>query len=103
MQNVTGTLITLKELKDLGCTINDDYSYRSGLTCANSQHISWIQNNMNSSFWTRSAVLNEESSIWGVSGQNLEKFHYSSLYIVAVRPVITISKEELKKYVSSET
>ena len=95
--NLTGTLITLAELKGLGCTINDDYSYTTGLTCANSKHKSWLVNGKY--WWTRSAESTNSNDIWIVcKSGTLSYDNYGSRYgsgYVSVRPVITISKSIL--------
>ena len=91
---LTGTLITLNELKSLGCTINDDYSYTSGLTCENSEHKSWLANDAR--WWTRSAQSSGTGGgVWVVYGQGkLDTRFYNDLSY-GVPPVITISKSVL--------
>ena len=89
---LSGTLITLAELKSLGCTINDDYSFTSGLTCANSENAYWLVNGQY--WWTRSARAGNSELIWCVTnGGYLGIDYYDSDR--GVRPVITISKEAL--------
>ncbi len=92
--NITGTLITLADLKSFGCTINDDYSYTSGLTCANSKHKSWLVNGKY--WWTRSATPSNSNDIWIVcKSGTLSYDNYGTRYgsgYVGVRPVITIPK-----------
>ena len=100
---ISGTLITLTELKSLGCTINDDYSYSDGLTCANSSNKLWLVNGQ--SWWTRSANADDNGSIWYVNasgglGSNSVKYYHQW---AGVRPVITVPIEiaryySLKKY-----
>ena len=88
---LSGNLITLTELKSLGCTIQDDYSYTGNETCANSKYISWLSNG--GSTWTRSAVSNEANHVWVLGVINLEKdpLHAGE----GIRPIITISKDVL--------
>ena len=89
---LTGNLISLTELKAIGCTINDDYSYTNGLTCLNSIHSSWI---INGQLWyTRSPYSIGPYDAWVVtpSGGLSYDYLYSS-----IRPVITVSKETLEK------
>ena len=90
--NLSATLITLSQLKELGCTINDDYSYTKGLTCANSEHSAWLVNEQG--WWTRSATSVNANLIWLVEdGGDFLVFSYS--HECGVRPLITISKDAL--------
>ena len=95
---LSGNLITLTELKGLGCTINDDYSHMSGLTCANSSYKTWLVNGQY--WWTRSALSSNSTYVWFV---HPDDHLYSIDYFVSngVRPVITISKEALKDYLKT--
>ena len=88
---LTGNLITVTELGELGCTIRADYSYVSGLTCANSANASWIVNGQG--YWTRSTEPRSRDGVWDVhaSGDLYVNF-YSNYHDYGVRPVITISK-----------
>ena len=86
---LTGNLITVTELGELGCTISDDYSYVSGLTCSTSANASWIVNGQK--YWTRSAYPNTSFYVWYVyTSGDLDNYYY--YYSFGVRPVITISK-----------
>lgn len=90
---VSGDFITLTELKGLGCTINDNYSYTSGLSCKNSSYATWLANGQ--FWWTRSATSTTPEGVWTVNGGGrFNANYYSDLY--GVRPVITISKNTLK-------
>ena len=90
--SIAGNLITLAELKALGCTINDDYSYSDGLTCANSSNASWLLNGQ--SWWTRSAYAVYGNNVWIVfSDDSLRTTDYRTTR--GVRPVITISKSNV--------
>ena len=92
--NLSATLITLSQLKELGCTINDDYSYTKGLTCANSEHSAWLVNEQG--WWTRSVTsVNNADWVWLVE-DNGDFLLFPYNYRCGVRPVITISKEALK-------
>ena len=77
--------------------LNDDYSYTTGLTCANSKHKSWLVNGKY--WWTRSAESTNSNDIWIVcKSGTLSYDNYGSRYgsgYVSVRPVITISKSIL--------
>ncbi len=95
--NITGTLMTLSQLKDLGCNINDDYIHAIGgiPICADSEHISWLANGQR--WWTRSAHPLEDKRIWRLNGSGLlySNFNYD---FVPVRPVITMSRNVLKGF-----
>ena len=90
--SISGDLITLKELKDLGCTISDDYSYIIGLTCNASSYKAWLVNEQ--SWWTRS--VGNDIHVWCVQ----EDGSLTTILLVAnysgIRPIITISKETLR-------
>ena len=90
---VTGDLITLKDLEELGCTVPSDYAWGSGeWNCYDSPY-GWIANGQY--WWTRSVFSTGSSSVWCV-------FPNGYLYVIGyfnhrgVRPVITISKETLR-------
>ena len=86
---LTGTLITMTELKSLGCKINDDYSYVSSLTCANAGYRSWLVNGQY--WWTRSANPLGSFYVWTVyDAGSLRAFDYKQPR--GIRPVITMSK-----------
>ena len=90
---ISGNLITLKELKLLGCSIKDDYTYISGLTCANSMHKSWLVNNQ--SWWTRSVNSPYSNDVWMMRA-DASLHSDNNDYKYGIRPVITISKYILK-------
>lgn len=94
--SITGDLITLRELKSLGCTISDDYSYTSGLTCSNSEYKTWLVNSQY--WWTRSASSSSPISVWMMNYfGNLSTSSYNdSMGGNGVRPTITVSKEMLR-------
>ena len=96
ISSISGNLITLAQLKELGCTINDDYRRTSGLTCANSKHADWLITNQN--WWTRSVVTSNSWNLWVVlsSVKSGELFIYDYSDGRIIRPVITISKSDLK-------
>ena len=90
--SLSGNLITLTELKSLGCTIKDDYTFESDLTCKNSKYISWIANGQR--WWTLSAYSSRNDFVWFVyNGGSLSCYTYTELH--GIRPVITISKNVL--------
>ena len=97
--SVTGDLITLKQLKSLGCTISEDYSYNETSNCDDSPYYDWLINS--DGWWTKSAVSNHTTGIWfvGVRGAvYANDYHYSR---GGIRPVITVSKEKLKDYINT--
>ena len=91
---LSGTLITVAELGDLGCTVPSDYAWGSGgWTCANSDNAEWLVNGQY--WWTRSADPDDSNLVWYVNGDGgLSSNGYFSGYY-GVRPVITISKSAL--------
>ncbi len=90
--NVVGNLVTLAELKELGCTIQDDYSEAG--TCSNSPYASWLVNKQD--WWTRSVITSIPDYIWFVrpNGDFFTDYDRN----IGVRPIITISKETLKNF-----
>ena len=115
--NLTGNLITLYELKNLGCTISDDYSasessglkpgsstedpgeIREKLSCNESLYANFLINGQN--WLTRSACSNlTPSHVWAVSYEGelqTKNVIFSQGGKIPVRPIITISKEALEK------
>ena len=61
--NITGDLITVKQLKSLGCTIQaTNYTFSDGDTCTDSPYADWLVENY-SSYWTKSAWSNDEYTL----------------------------------------
>ena len=90
--NLTGNLITLTELKNLGCTINDNYAPDDEMTCANSKYSSWLVNGQY--WWTRSASPRYLEEVWIMLDDGfMNNYFYHDA--VGIRPIITISKEAL--------
>ena len=94
--SLTATFISLRELKSLGCIINDNYKFASGLTCANSPYKDWLINGQN--MWTRSVCssFSPGNRIWLMD-------YAGGLFIVDYdanngggRPLVTISKSVLE-------
>ena len=94
---ITGDLITLAQLSDLGCTVPSDYAYvsdSSARTCANSDNAEWLVNGQR--WWTRSAYADSSFSngVWfmyAAGGVGCVGYGNNS----GVRPVITLSKSAL--------
>ena len=91
--DVSGDLITLSQLKSLGCDINDDYSDDTTRTCINSGYKSWLINGQY--WWTKSSAVGNAVYVWFV--YNTGKLTYTSYDYSGngIRPVITISKDAL--------
>ena len=91
---LTGNLITVTELGELGCTIRADYSNVSGTICEKSVNASWIANGQE--YWTRSAYAPFNNRVLFVypSGRISFSIYFEGRF--GIRPVITISKTLLK-------
>ena len=94
--NIYGDFITLSQLRDLGCSITDDYSWQPYNVCRDSPYVNWIVLD-DYYWWTRSRVMDTPDRIWVLSLDGwLSSYSYDdSAYI---RPTITISKETLINY-----
>lgn len=99
--DVTGNLITLKELGDLGCTVPTDYAWgdiawddleEDTQTCADSVYSDWLILNDSMGYWTRSAYPGDSDFIWIVDEWGDLITDDYDMYYYSVRPVITISK-----------
>ena len=92
--DVTGDLITMAQLGDLGCTIPSDYAWGDAeygdYTCNNSEHSEWLVNGQY--WWTRSAYSEGSISLWIVDDDGSLGSHRGYIINDGVRPVITISK-----------
>lgn len=98
--DIEGDLITLSQLKNLGCYITDNYSDDGTLNCKNTY--SWLT--AVDSWWTKSADSNSSDYVWWVSYDYVVSYYSygspSSTYGQnGVRPVITISKDLARRYV----
>ena len=93
VSSISGDLITMTELGTLGCTINADNTFKSGLTCANSSNASWLVNGQN--WWTRSAYADYSYYVWFVNTDGRLNVSTYGGTLVGVRPVITILKADL--------
>jgi len=94
--DVYGNLISLNELSALGCTISQNYSYGDGnWSCTDSKNSNWLINNQY--WWTSSASPDSPQKVWIVGGLgSLYYSDYNNAY--CIRPVITISKEDLEQF-----
>ena len=95
--SLSGNVITLNELKDLGCILDDEDTTETA-TCGGSKYLKWLNNNQ--VWWTRTAFAWESGRIWYFSSNRAlydESPNYNSY---GVRPTITLSKDALKTYYS---
>lgn len=94
ISDITGTLITVKELGNLDCSIDVNYSSYD-MTCGSSIYASWLISNQ---FWlTRSATVADSNDFFAVN----DKGNIMSSDLGGrggVRPVITVPIEIAKKY-----
>ena len=110
-QTITGDLISLKELEELGCTVSEDYGTTYGSdTCGSSPYAVWLVNGW---MWTKTARIGFDNTLWVLGdtgdlspsgpsdwgmGENYFIYGYHESDQNVVRPVITISKATLAKY-----
>ena len=101
--DISGDLISVSQLGELGCDIPLDYSFNSDLnySCYDSKYESWlIDDFMSDYWWTKSAVSNKVDNVWYFNYDSLY-FHVGYrattsigyMYLPTVRPVIIIPKE----------
>ena len=94
---LTGDLITMAQLGELGCTVPSVYTWVSdsnARTCANSSHSDWLINGQY--WWTRSTISGYPHFIWIMyDGGDLGNYSYYST--CGVRPVITLSRDTFEK------
>ena len=105
--SLKGDLITLKQLKNLGCTITDDYSDDGNLTCLGSKNYSWLVKEF---FWYTKSLSPSSGEVWRVglnSGDSNGKLYDSSYGwnngASSIRPLIIISKDYFGKDIISFT
>ena len=84
-ENFSWDLISLKELRNLGCTISNDYSEKNNLSCANSPYADWLVSDV--SWWTKSASSSNQNNVW-VVGENGVLTAVDCSTSNAIRPVI---------------
>ena len=90
---ITGNLITLTELKGLGCTIDTNYyeEDEEEYHCYSSPYKSWLINDVQN-WWTRSANPDFPQSVWMMYNHGLLTIRYYLNNYFGIRPVITMSK-----------
>lgn len=108
--DLTGDLITLSELGNLGCTISDldDYS-GTGLenvdNCVDSPYSKWLV--IDQIWWTKSAYSLNGDSVWNVTLSTGDKYGYFYYYSYGkksgIRPVITMPKSYFQNNMISFT
>lgn len=92
-QEILGELITLEELKGLGCLLPDDYVWdmSSSWHCNDSPYKSWLINNQ--TWWTQTPGYTD--GVWSLWDNGIfDNIAASDQF--GVRPVITISKNYLQ-------
>ena len=98
-ENIIGDLLSIRQLVPLGCIIPSDYSYDNtdidSRTCVNSPYSSWLLNGQ--SWWSKSAVLDNSTNAWVIRSAGTLHSNNCIKVSFGIRPVITISKETLKK------
>ena len=110
--NISGDLISVSQLGELGCNIPLDYSFNSDLnySCYDSKYESWlIDDFMSDYWWTKSAVSNKVDNVWYFNYDSLY-FHVGYrattsigyMYVPTVRPVITVDRSIYAELVSRE-
>ena len=97
VSSLYGNLITLSELKSLGCTVQDDYSYTSIVGCLDLQ-FDWLVNDQY--WWTRSVRTGNSNEVWlvGSSGGLTGDPYNGGDDAGGIRPVITIPINVARKY-----
>ena len=91
-QNITGDLITMTQLKGLGCKIKDNYDYDYSVSCAQAWSSEWLVRGQR--FRTRSASTGSPRNIWLVGATGSLSYSYNTS-LEGVRPLITIPKSLL--------
>ena len=97
--DVSGNLITLKEMGNLGCTFPDDYGWiadDSARTCTVSKYFSWLINGQR--WWTRSVSAVDKTHVWNVSAIDVFRGDNFKEAKRGIRPIITVSKDVLREY-----
>ena len=103
-ENLTGDLISLQDLKKLGCTIPDDYyldidddldNSPIEYTCNTSPYADFLINSQ--SVWTKSVNSFASQEIWYLGTYGEVSAGYKIGALGGIRPTITISKEALRK------
>ena len=101
---ITGDLISLVQLKKLGCNVPDDYYYEyvdemdggsNPYNCIDSDNAYFLDNGQN--WWTKSINSGSQQEIWLVDSAGDVSGWYHIASAGGIRPVITISKEVLSK------
>lgn len=102
-ESLTGDLISLTQLKKLGCTVPDNYYYEyvDDLTgtnyydCSSSPNDYFLINGQD--WWTKSINSAVNQEIWIIESTGIASAFYKVGAGGGIRPTITISKEALSK------
>lgn len=82
-------LVSMTELKAIGCKINDDYTYTQDLTCATSPLADKLINGHY--WWLRSAFAQEESRVFIATDQGKLVYGGGCWFQNGVRPIVIVS------------
>lgn len=102
-ESLTGDLISLTQLKKLGCTVPDNYYYEyvDDLTgtnyydCSSSPNDYFLINGQD--WWTKSINSAANQEIWIIESTGIASAFYKVGAGGGIRPTITVSKEALSK------
>lgn len=97
--NVSSDLVSLTQLKKLGCKTTDDYQYLSDLTCVHSPHHSWLINGQE--WWTKSANYEYNYMIFTFDDDGTIDNMNAKYISLGVRPLIKVSKNTLNEYLKA--
>lgn len=96
---ITGTLMTLKDFENLGCTVPSDYGFVSASSlrqCTNVSAYYWLNNGYTT--LTKSADSTDSEKIWYLTSTGTLYTNKYDKIFAGIRPTITISKEALRNY-----
>ena len=80
-------LLSLKDLKTFGCTIDDNYLAAGSYSCYGSPYYSFI---LSSGCWWTSSVSESAEDVWVIEEGAFALYGYN--LSCGIRPVITLSK-----------
>ncbi len=87
-----GSLVSLKLLKTLGCSINESYASDTSSDCSTSRH-SFLLNGQD--WWTSSAVSDDSYAAWVVQSSGAIVSTQVFNGIAGIQPVIDVPKKYL--------
>lgn len=98
---ITGDLISLQQLGELGCIVSNDYSNASDMSCVPSKYYNWVV--LPHSYWTKSAYSAYGELIWIVYSSGILGCDGVGRTDTVIRPVITIPSYVLNNIELSES